>query len=292
MSSIKEIGTDVYVITTENWRLNSGVIVGAQRALVVDTGAGPRQGRRILDAVREITSLPLVVLNTHAHFDHYMGNAVFQRAGVIDFWAHRLAVEAIEKYGDYQRSYVGVLEPEMGESRGLDTKIIVPTRLLPGTGQRPALSRIDLGQRHVSVFSLGPGHTDNDVLAAVDDLVFAGDFVEQGADPSFEDSFPRQWVQGLQQLADLDRYRVIVPGHGQPMTREEVRTMAQTMDAAISCLAQAAQKTMPVDQDGPVTASMFSLPYGAGASRILLDRLTHLEVEGAQLAAPDAQPAH
>lgn len=288
MNTINEVGKDVHVITTENWRLNSGVIVGADRALVVDTGAGPRQGRAILESVRTITDLPLVVLNTHAHFDHYMGNAVFQRAGVTEFWSHRVAAQAMENYGDYQRSFVGVLEPEMGEGAGLDTRIVVPTRYLPGTGSRPALTKVDLGQRQVSVFSLGPGHTDNDVLVGIDDIVFAGDLVEQGADPSFEDSFPLQWVRVLEQLADLDRYRVVVPGHGLPVDRSEVRAMAGTMATAIERITHTDVEHVTKTHDGPVTASMFRLPYGAGASRILLDRLTHLDEAEAAQPAPSA----
>lgn len=284
MITINEVGADVHVITTENWRLNSGLVVGAGRALVIDTGAGPRQGRAILEAVRKVTQLPLVVLNTHAHFDHYMGNAVFQRAGATDFWSHRLAAHAIDKYGAYQRSYVGVAEPEMGEGKGLDTKIVVPTRHLPGTGRRPALTRIDLGERQALVFSLGRGHTDNDVLVGVDDVVFAGDVVEQGADPSFEDSFPHDWVSALEQLADLERYRVVVPGHGLPVDHGDVRGMAATMSAAIERITEMNAQQVVDQNNQPITASMFRLPYGAGASRILLDRLT-------QLAGADATPA-
>lgn len=282
--TINEVGRDVHVITTENWRLNSGLIVGQGRALVIDTGAGPRQGRAILETVRKVTQLPLVVLNTHAHFDHYMGNAVFQRAGATDFWAHRAAAQAIETYGDYQRSFVGVLEPEMGEGTGLDTRIVVPTRHLPGTGRRPALTRIDLGDRQALVFSLGRGHTDNDVLVGVEDVVFAGDVVEQGADPSFEDSFPEDWVGALEQLADLERYRVVVPGHGLPVDHADVRVMAATMAGAVERI-RAMQAQEPAEgSSGPVTASMFRLPYGAGASRILLDRLSLLDAEAEALA--------
>lgn len=275
MSTINEVGRDVHVITTENWRLNSGLIVGSTRALVIDTGAGPRQGREILAAVRQVTDLPLVVLNTHAHYDHFMGNAVFERAGVAEFWSHRDAAVAIERFGDYQRSFVGVLEPEMGEGRGLDTRIVVPERHLPGTGRRPALSRIDLGDRQVLVFSLGRAHTDNDVFAAVDDVVFAGDVVEQGADPAFEDSYPQDWAAALEQLAGLERYSTVVPGHGLPVDHAAVRDMAATMATAVERI-QAGLGRRPdgdAGQEPAPTASLYRLPYGGAASRILLDRL-------------------
>jgi len=279
VSSLSEVGDDIHVITTENWRLNSGLVVGSSRALVIDTGAGPRQGREILEAVRTVTQLPLVVLNTHAHYDHYMGNAVFERAGVTEFWSHRDAAAAIGTHGDFQRSFVGVLEPEMGEGKGLGTRIVVPQRHLPGTGLRPALSRIDLGGRHVVVFSVGRAHTDNDIFAGVDEVLFAGDVVEQGADPAFEDAYPHEWVRALEQIADLERYSVVVPGHGSPVSRGAVRDMAENMAAAIERLDAPAAPVQ--DAAGPVTAALYQLPYGAAASRILLDRLAVIAGAGA-----------
>ncbi|WP_144791234.1 MBL fold metallo-hydrolase [Kocuria palustris] len=290
MSTLSEVGDDVHVITTENWRLNSGLVVGSSRALVIDTGAGPRQGQEILEAVRSVTDLPLIVLNTHAHYDHFMGNAVFERAGVTEFWSHRDAAAAIGAHGDYQRSFVGVLEPEMGEGKGLGTRLVVPQRHLPGTGLRPALSRIDLGGRQVVVFSMGRAHTDNDVLAGVDEVLFAGDVVEQGADPAFDDSYPREWVRALEQLADLERYAVIVPGHGSPVTRPAVREMAATMASAIRRLESPPVPERPgqASAAGPVTAALYQLPYGAAASRILLDRLSVIDAADASRAPTGA----
>ena len=60
MSRWMEVGQGNYVLTTEGSKLNTGLIVGAERAMVIDTGGGPRQGREILAAVREKTQLPLV----------------------------------------------------------------------------------------------------------------------------------------------------------------------------------------------------------------------------------------
>ncbi|MBX4366025.1 MBL fold metallo-hydrolase, partial [Mycobacterium tuberculosis] len=67
----------------------------------------------------------------------------------------------------------------MGAGEGIDTRLVLPTNTLPGTGLRPSLTRIDLGERPVTLFFLGPGHTDNDVCVGVDDVVFCGDLVEE-----------------------------------------------------------------------------------------------------------------
>ena len=64
----------------------------------------------------------------------------------------------------------------------------------------------------------GPGHTDSDLVVHVPDagVVYAGDLVEQGAPPAFEDSFPHLWpaaVDGIIGLAPT----VVSPGHGDPV---------------------------------------------------------------------------
>ncbi|MFW0118520.1 MBL fold metallo-hydrolase [Rothia sp. CCM 9417] len=278
MARTIEIADGIYQISTDNYRLNSGLIVGTEKALVVETGAGPRQGAEILRAVRRVTDLPLVVVNTHAHFDRFMGNAVFKADGVDDFWAHPRAARAIEAYGDRQRLYVEVLEPEMAHDQGPNTELVTPNRLLPGDGNRPAFTRVELGERAVTLMYLGLAHTDGDVLVGVDDVLFTGDLVEQGSDPAFDDSYPQHWVRTLRTLAGLDRYRIFVPGHGNPVESSFIERMASTMEDAIQSIADSALKKVK----GATTASMYQLPYSGGSTRILLDRLLKLEAFEAQ----------
>ena len=61
------------------WRIDEGtvhlyLVEGAQRALLIDTGFGHGD---LSGYVRSLTSLPLSVVNTHAHPDHEGGNAQF-----------------------------------------------------------------------------------------------------------------------------------------------------------------------------------------------------------------------
>lgn len=273
MARTQMLRPGVYLITTDNWRLNSGLIVGTERAMVIDTGAGPRQGREILAAVREITKLPLMVVNTHAHYDHYMGNAVFKRAGVEEFWSHKVCATTIERDGDDQRTFVLTQEPEMGENAGPDTQFVLPTHTLPGNGLRPALRRFDLGERPVTMFFLGPAHTDHDVCIGVEDVVFCGDIVEEGSDPSFEDSYPQHWVNALRALTTLERYEMFIPGHGNPVTRTFVQQQSDTMELAVE---RVRNSKRPQDEN-PTTASMYRLPYQGGVARVFLDRLAVIE---------------
>ena len=51
------------------------LIVGTQRAAVIDTGYGLGD---LKGAIRAITQLPLVLFNTHGHCDHIGGNSLFE----------------------------------------------------------------------------------------------------------------------------------------------------------------------------------------------------------------------
>lgn len=224
------LGGGVFVLASSAERalVNIGLVIGKDRALVVDTGCGPRHAREILLAVRTLTALPLVVVNTHANWDHFFGNAVFQDDGATEFWAHPNAARAIAGTGESQRPEVALAEPEMAAGAGPGTGIVVPTHLVGGV---PAT--LDLGGVSVDLFSLGRGHTDGDLMVGAPGVLFAGDVVEEGAEPQFEDSHPREWVAVLRKLATMgDRYPVVVPGHGKPVDTDFAAQMADTMEAA------------------------------------------------------------
>ncbi|MGN7200869.1 MBL fold metallo-hydrolase [Arthrobacter sp. SAFR-044] len=264
MSQWCEAGTDNYVLVTEGSLLNTGLIVGSERAMVIDTGSGPRQGRVVLDAVREKTDLPLVVVNTHAHFDHFFGNAVFAEAGVTEFWAHQRAAAEIDQRGDVQRRYVGTLEPEMAAGEGDNVELVVPNAIVK---DQPVL--VDLGGLTVTLFYLGRGHTDGDLLVGTPTTLYVGDLVEQGAHPSFEDSYPEEWADVLRHISALrHRYEFLIPGHGTPCSDQFVKTMANTMSTAVR---QARQSIRDTPNDA--TKAIPVLPYGPEQSRWFIKRL-------------------
>lgn len=264
MSRWMEVGQGNQVLTTEGSKLNTGLIIGAERAMVIDTGGGPRQGREILAAVREKTQLPLVVVNTHAHYDHFFGNAVFADDGVTEFYAHENCAREIEENGDRQRRVVAAHEPEMAAGEGADAELVVPNAIVK---DQPVL--VDLGGRTVTLFYLGRGHTDGDLLVGTSTTLYAGDLVEQGAHPSFEDAFPEEWADALRHISALrHRYEFLVPGHGEPCSDQFVKTMANTMSTAVR---QAIQSIRDTPSDA--TKAIPVLPYGPEQSRWFIKRL-------------------
>ncbi|MEE9094711.1 MBL fold metallo-hydrolase [Pseudarthrobacter phenanthrenivorans] len=264
MSEWREVGADNYVLVTQGCRLNTGLIVGSKRAMVLDTGCGPRQGREILYAIREKTDLPLVVVNTHAHYDHFFGNAVFAKSGVTEFWAHQNCAAEIDKRGDLQRRHVGTIEPEMSAGEGEGVNLVVPNAIVK---DQPVL--VDLGGLTATLFYLGRGHTDGDLLVGTPTTLFVGDLVEQGGRPSFEDSYPEEWADSLRHISALrHRYEFLIPGHGQPCSDEYIKTMANTMTTAVRQALGSIRET-PND----ATKAIPVLPYGPEQSRWFIKRL-------------------
>ncbi len=279
MARTIELADGVYRIATDNYRLNTGLVLGLERALVVDTGAGPRQATEIYDEVRRLTRLPITVVNTHGHYERFFGNDVFAAMGAEEFWAHPRAARAIRKYGEAQRPYVETLEPEMAHHQGAATNIIVPNRLVANSGDGITFTPIDLGERSATLMYMGPGHTEG-----IDPTV-GERILKVGVGALFNQTTHEEHVFNADQdvtvgvVLEFDRYRVYVPGNGEPVDRTFVERERNTMVTAIESI-----RSSTLDRDDEATtAAMYKLPYAPGATRFLLDRLAQLE--GAPVAA-------
>ncbi|KNC15082.1 Zn-dependent hydrolase [Arthrobacter sp. RIT-PI-e] len=251
---------------TSSFGVNVGLVVGDERALVVDTGAGPLEAAELYGNVRAVTDLPLVVVNTHAHGDHFFGNGYFAAQGVAEFWATSRCSD-VQADSEDQRALVADTEPAMAAGEGEHTELRPADRLVQG---QPV--DLDLGGVSVTLFHLGRGHTDHDLLVGAGNVLFTGDLVEEGADPAFEDSFPADWVRTLGKMMALeDLYDVFVPGHGEPVGVEAVATQLNTMRQGIR-VTRLAMDEASMD----MTKAIPILPYGPEQSRALLVRLRTL----------------
>jgi glyoxylase-like metal-dependent hydrolase (beta-lactamase superfamily II) len=217
-----EVAPDIYVLRYPVLDVNVSLIVGGEVAVVVDTLATAAQATELAGAVRAVTDLPLVLVNTHHHFDHCFGNAVLAEAAT-PIWAHEAAVTTLREDGaKLQRAWYeeyAESEPELAQGIA-DAEIRVPDRSVHSE------SIMDIGGRVVELRHLGRGHTDGDLVVAVPDalVLVAGDLVEQGAPPSFEDSYPLDWAETLAALRQLPwTTSVVVPGHGGVVDLDFVR---------------------------------------------------------------------
>ncbi|AIJ21789.1 MBL fold metallo-hydrolase [Amycolatopsis methanolica] len=206
-----ELADGVHARRYEHLDQTLGLVVGAERCLVIDTGCDEVHGAAFAAEIREVTALPWVVVITHAHFDHHFGTAAFLPCPV---WAHERCRDALIREGESDRAkWVRRLAGKPEAERLAAARLVLPDHLLTQSVQ------LDLGGRIVELVHPGVAHTDHDVAVHVPDagVLFAGDLVEQGAPPSIgSDAHPAQWPTALDRLLAL-RPATIVPGHGDPV---------------------------------------------------------------------------
>jgi len=146
------------------------LIVGTERALLWDTGLGMSPIRPV---VEELTDLPVVVLNSHTHFDHIGGNAEFDEILALDTPYTRA-----NQRGFPSSELAGEVSPEAfcdGPPEGFDPATYHTRPWFP-TGVVRDGDTIDLGGRVLEVLR-APGHTP-DSLALIDregGLLWTGD---------------------------------------------------------------------------------------------------------------------
>jgi glyoxylase-like metal-dependent hydrolase (beta-lactamase superfamily II) len=205
----REVRSDVYVAVAEPESVNLGLIVGSTRALLVDTGSTPVQGRAIRASLAAVTDKPLAaVVLTHWHYDHAFGLAAYSDIPRIAHESVHVRLASAESAAEAQR--LGVEPEELGRP---NVRIAVATA-------------VDLGERRVEIAHLGSGHTDGDLVVVVTDadLLFVGDLIESSGPPSFgPDSVPGEWPATVDAVIGLMTADTLaVPGHGAPVGREFV----------------------------------------------------------------------
>src|SRR5699024_5035052 len=72
-----ELGDGVFARRHDELDLTTGLVVGAERCLVIDTRGDCDQGAELAGAVRTVTTLPWTLVYTHAHVDHAWGGEAF-----------------------------------------------------------------------------------------------------------------------------------------------------------------------------------------------------------------------
>jgi glyoxylase-like metal-dependent hydrolase (beta-lactamase superfamily II) len=188
--------------------VNMFLLVGRDRAALVDSGMGIGGLRSLVDS---ITSLPCEVLNTHYHWDHVGANATFGASAIHGLEAALLARE--QKLGQFRKAFRNPADPNvLPQGFNVDAYRIVPraaTRVLRDGDS------IDLGGRVIEALHTpghSPGHTaylDREVGvlctgdAAYDGPVFA----------CFEGGDAAAFAQTAARLAGLPGRLRVCPGH-------------------------------------------------------------------------------
>lgn len=137
------------------------LIVGTRRALLFDAGSGTRDIRPV---VASLTKLPVTVIASHLHFDHFGGIGVFDSIAMIDLEETRARMSR-GRFTPGRYEFLGMFDDRPRPS------VRIAEWWKPGT-------RIDLGGRSILVQAT-PGHTMSSVTLYDDAArrLFTGDFL-------------------------------------------------------------------------------------------------------------------
>jgi len=253
-----EVGDRVFTWRFEFFDQQIGVILGGRDVAVVDTRSTPAQAREIVAAVRELSSDPVsIVLNTHWHWDHTFGNHEFRPASI---WGHARCVDRLRAEGQSTIEEATWRVPAIAD----DVRQVV---IDPPDRTFDEEATVAVGDRLVRLTYLGRGHTDTDIAIEVPDarVLFAGDLLEEGATPSFGDSYPLEWPGTVERLLPLAT-GAVVPGHGAVGDRAFVKRQLGEFRAVESL----ARRVHAGELD--IEAAIAASPYSAETSRGPLER--------------------
>ena len=211
----EQVARDVYVVPDGRVPLvpNVGVVVGERETLVVDTGMGPANGKRVREVAENLTDKALMLTITHFHPEHGFGAQAFTGSRII---YNRAQKEELDRKGAaYVEMFRGFGPAVAEQLEGVE--LVGPTELYDEH------TTLDLGGVEVELRYFGRAHTLGDQIVFLPEqrVLFTGDLVETRFFPIFPwfppddaDVSGSSWIQVLTHLESLDP-EVVVPGHGE-----------------------------------------------------------------------------
>ncbi|MDN5872181.1 MAG: MBL fold metallo-hydrolase [Nitrococcus sp.] len=208
--TFEALAEGLYAYTAEG-DPNSGVIVGDDSVMVVDTQATPAMAQALIERIRGVTDKPIrYLVLTHYHAVRVLGASAYEAEHII---ASRGTFDLIGERG--QQDYDSELArfPRLFQGADSIPGLTCPTLVFDG-----GLS-LWLGKRRVEIRHPGRGHTKGDTVVwlPAEKVLFSGDLVEYGATPYTGDAYLRDWPHTLARVRELGAEK-LVPGRGAALT--------------------------------------------------------------------------
>lgn len=241
--------------------VNTGFIVAPQGIVVIDSGPSLRYGQQMRQAIARVSDKPVVlVINTHHHPDHFLGNQAFADVAIGSLADTRQGI-ATEGNAFAENLF------RMSGNWMKGTEVQVPNRTL-------AAGKLEVAGRALRLVALD-GHTGAD-LVVIDEqsgVLFAGDLVFNGRAPTTPHADVGHWLAALDQLEKLTResgFTTLVPGHG-AVTRDAapIRQTREWLKWLTASLREAARAGLDMNEvlARPLPPSYDGMPMAAAEYR-------------------------
>ena len=212
--SFTRLSDNAYAYTAEG-DPNTGVIIGDDAVMVIDTQATPVMAQDVIRRIREVTDKPIeYVVLSHYHAVRVLGASAYQPQQII---ASRDTYDLIVERGEQDKaSEIGRFPRLFQAVESVPAGMTWPTITFSGR------MSIWLGKLEVQLIQLGRGHTKGDTVAwlPAQKILFSGDLVEFDATPYAGDAYFSDWPQTLDNIAALQP-QALVPGRGAALTTPE-----------------------------------------------------------------------
>jgi glyoxylase-like metal-dependent hydrolase (beta-lactamase superfamily II) len=212
--SFTQLSQNAYAYTAEG-DPNTGVIIGDNAVMVIDTQATPVMAQDVIRHIRTVTDLPIkYVLMSHYHAVRVLGATAYGPQEII---ASQDTYDLIVERGAQDMQSEIERFPRLFRAVETIPGLTWPTMTFKGE------MTVWLGKLEVRLMQLGRGHTKGDTVAWLPQqkILFSGDLVEFGATPYAGDAYFQDWPQTLDNIAAL-RPVALVPGRGAALTTPEM----------------------------------------------------------------------
>jgi len=233
--SFRRLSANAWAFTAEG-DPNSGVIVGEDGVMVIDTQATPLMAREVIRRIRRVTSKPIkYIVLSHYHAVRVLGARAYRAQQII---ASEGTLGLIRERG----------KADMASEIGRFPRLFRGAKSIPGLTWPTLVFKDELtvmmGQLEVRILHPGPGHTGGDTIVWIPSqrVLFSGDLVEYETGIYTGDAHLEAWPHTLERLRAL-KPRALVPGRGAALATPAAcdRAIRYTSDFVRSLYANARQ---------------------------------------------------
>ena len=205
--SFTKLSDHAYAYTAEG-DPNTGIVIGDDAVMVIDTQATPGMAQDVIRRIREVTSKPIkYVVLSHYHAVRVLGASAYAPEHII---ASEDTLGLIKERGEQDKaSEIGRFPRLFRDVQSVPAGLTWPTLTFSGK------MTLWLGKLEVQLLQLGRGHTKGDTVVWLpqERILFSGDLVEFDATPYAGDAYFQDWPATLDRLAALEPAK-LVPGRG------------------------------------------------------------------------------
>jgi len=186
---------------------NPGFVVTSKGVVVVDTGSSVQIGEMLIRQIKKITDKPVVmIVNTHYHGDHFLGNHAFIEAYPdAEIYAHQATIDKIKSgAGEFWYDFM-----QRNSNNGITGTVITPATKTFAGGET-----VKMGDTTFKIHQFGTAHTEADLIVEVveESTAFLGDTAMRRVANMRDGSFPGT-IETMKKARELGVKHYVL-GHG------------------------------------------------------------------------------